>query len=446
MSSRSKILLFGIDPKTPPAVYGEILVPGATRTLVLYTHYDGVPVTPANWKSTGPFQPVIYDGPFEQGAKKVSEKSFVGCISPEWRVYGRASSDNKAGVISVLHALDALSVAKEPLTSNVKLFFDSEEESGSIHLGEMIDRKPELFKTADAWIVFDGPAHHTGKRMLVYGFRGGVTVNLTVYGPKKALHSGLYGNWAPNPALMLATLLASMKDERNHVLIDDFYAGMKPLGKLERPALAALPKDDQEQMERLGFARSETPGMTWDESLTLPSLNIRGMKSAEVGAEATHVIPADAFATFDLRVVKGIERRAQVERFIRHVQKQGYWVLDRDPTDGERLKYPRIAKITSTRGNNAITTPLDLPLSRQIEYVLESSAPEGLIKMPLLGGSLPLFVVDEKFSTPIYVVPVGNADNHQHAEDENLRLGNLWDGIKSVAAILTMTGKINSER
>src|SRR4030095_14196507 len=203
-------LLEAQTPNTPPAVFAEWKTPGATRTLILYAHYDGQPTDPKQWSLGLPWQPVfVYTGR-EPGGQTLAKPTGTDLINPEWRIYARSASDDKAGVMTILTAFEALKAKGIALTSNIKFFFEGEEEAGSPHLGEIIRAHKELLE-ADAWIICDGPVHQSGKKQAVFGVRGDQNVDITVYGAKRPLHSGHYGNWSPNPASELARLLASMK-------------------------------------------------------------------------------------------------------------------------------------------------------------------------------------------------------------------------------------------
>ncbi|HEX3227427.1 MAG TPA: M20/M25/M40 family metallo-hydrolase, partial [Pyrinomonadaceae bacterium] len=225
-------LLEAKSKDTPPAVYGEWKVAGATRSIILYAHYDGQPVDPKQWTASPPFQPTWRSAAMESGGLIVSLPA-TGEINSEWRIYARGASDDKAGVMGILTAFDALRVQKLSPTVNLKFLFEGEEEAGSVHLGEIIDLNKELLQS-DAWIICDGPVHQSGRKQVVFGVRGDQNVDVTVYGAKRPLHSGHYGNWAPNPAMTLARLLASMKDESGRVTIAGWYDGVEALGDAER--------------------------------------------------------------------------------------------------------------------------------------------------------------------------------------------------------------------
>src|SRR5580658_6019879 len=346
----------------PPVVFGEIVTPGATRTLVFYAHYDGQPLDPKEW-DTPPWQPVLRDGPLNRDSRVVPLPA-NGPINPEWRIYARSASDDKAPVIAIATALDALQAARIPLRSNIKLVFEGEEEAGSPHLANIIEKYKALLGS-DVWLICDGPVHQSRRQQIVFGARGIATVDITLYGPNHELHSGHYGNWAPNPALALARLLASMKDDDGRVLIDHFYDGIQPLTEIERRAIAEAPDVDQDLMRELWLGRTEGGGKKLVELLNQPSLNIRGMSSARTGPGASNVIPASATATIDMRLVKGIDHRAAEQRLIEHIRKQGYFIVDTEPDAKTRISHPKLALVkVESGGYNASRTSMDLPISQ----------------------------------------------------------------------------------
>ena len=431
-------LLEAATAGVPPAVYGEWPAPGAKSTIVFYAHYDGQPTDPKKWTGTLPWVPVLRSAPFERGGTVLPMPAEGASVNPEWRLYARSASDDKAGVMSILTAFDALRAKNIQPTVNLKFFFEGEEEAGSPHIVEIMSRNRELL-ASDAWVICDGPVHQSGRKQVVFGVRGDTNVEVTVYGPVRPLHSGHYGNWAPNPAMTLARLLASMKDERGRVTIKGWYEDVEPLGEAERRALSEAPAYDEELKRELGINRPEGAGKSLLELINEPSLNVNGLSSAETGALSRNVIPVAAVAALDLRLVKGNDSRRQVARLVAHIRAQGFYVTDREPTDEERLSHPLLAKVTvSPGGYNAERTPLDSPVSRAVVEAVQTTSEQPVVRMPTLGGSLPLVLIRETLGAPTITVPVANYDNNQHAENENLRLQNLWDGIETYAALMTM--------
>ncbi len=441
MMQRRKLqprLLETPDPAVPPVVYGEWNTPGATRTLMFYAHYDGQPTDPGKWDGSLPWQPVLRTAALEAGGKLLPNPRPNEAINPEWRLYGRSAADDKAGVMAILTALDALLAAGVKPTANLKFFFEGEEEAGSPHLAEILRSNKALLQ-ADAWIICDGPVHQSGSKQVVFGVRGDTNVDVTVYGAKRPLHSGHYGNWVPNPAMTLAKLLATMKDNSGRVTIAGWYDDVEPLGETERRAIAEAPQYDRTLLTQLGLARAEGSGKTLLELINEPSLNINGISSGDVGALARNIIPTTASAVLDLRLVKNVDHRRQVQRLIDHIRKQGFYVTERDPTEEERQAHPLIARVNHRAGGyNAERTRMDLPISLAVVAAVQSTSEMPIVRLPTAGGSLPLSIITDNLTTVTMTVPIANYDNNQHAENENLRLQNLWDGIETMAAIMTM--------
>src|SRR5262245_36602553 len=377
-------LLEARSKDTPPAVYGEWKVAGATRSVILYAHYDGQPVDPRQWTASPPFQPTWRTAAKESGGQ-IASRPATGGLNSEWRLYARGASDDKAGVMGILAAFDALKAQNQKPSVNLKFLFEGEEEAGSVHLGEIIDLNKELLQS-DAWIICDGPVHQSGRKQVVFGVRGDQNVDITVYGAKRPLHSGHYGNWAPNPAMTLARLLATMKDANGRVSIAGWYDGVEPLGEAEKNAIAEAPAYDDEIRAQLGLAKTEGNGKLLMELINEPSLNINGMSSGDVGALARNVIPTTASAVLDLRLVKGNDHKQQVARLIDHIRKQGFYVIDRDPTDAERKQYALIAKVTARAGGyNAERTRMDHPISVAVVEAVQTTSKDPIVKLPTSG-------------------------------------------------------------
>jgi acetylornithine deacetylase/succinyl-diaminopimelate desuccinylase-like protein len=426
-------LLESEDGQAPPLVYGEWLVPGARRTLILYAHYDGQPVTPSDWTVTPPFEPRLFAGAAQAGQQPVAPPADNAAIRDDMRIYARSASDDKAGVMAILAAVDALRAGNRRPAFNLKIVFEGEEEAGSPNLAALLRRHRETL-ASDGWVIIDGPAHQSGPPQLSLGVRGDVNMEVTVYGPVRPLHSGHYGNWAPNPALMLAELLASMKNETGRVTIAGFYDDVVALSEAERAAITAVPAPDAAMRSELGLGWTEGGGATLTELINLPSLNINGMRSADVGANARNVIPTIATAALDLRLVLGNTPGRQVQRVVDHIRAQGYEVFDRVPTMEERRRFPRVATVTREPGYPAERIRLDHPLARSLAAAMRGRS----VLLPSLGGSLPLYLIRQELGASNVVLGLWNHDNNQHAENENVRIGNLMDGIVSVAGVLTM--------
>jgi acetylornithine deacetylase/succinyl-diaminopimelate desuccinylase-like protein len=406
-------------PGAPPVVYGQITVPGAQHTIVFYAHYDGQPVTPSEWEGGSPFTPVIRE------------------VDGDPRIYARSAGDDKAAIFAQLTALDALRAAKISLRANIRFVWEGEEEAGSPHLEQILDANRELIH-GDVWLVCDGPVDQSGKQTVVFGARGDAHLEVTVYGPHHGLHSGHYGNWAPNPAMILAQLLAGMKDEEGHVLVPHFYDGIAPLTNTEKEALARAPVNDQKLMGSFWLGHVDGSGKHLLELINQPSLNINGLSSGQTGAHATNVIPPTATADLDLRLVVGIDWREQQERVMDYIRSRGYFIVETEPTREILTGHAKVASVVRDRaGYNAARTPMDLPIAQEVIRAVESARRE-VVLLPTMGGSVPLGAMERAAQTHTITVPIANYDDNQHAANENLRLQNLWDGVETMAALLEM--------
>jgi len=421
-----------------PVVFGKLISPDAEHTVIFYAHYDGQPVDPAAWTDGKPFEPVLRDAAIEAGGKRIpypdNSAQHRAVYNDDWRIYARSSSDDKSPIVALLAALDALRAKRIPLAINLKVIFEGEEEAGSTNLQRTLELHKNLLG-ADLLITADGPVHQSGRPLVFFGNRGDVGMDVTVYGPVHALHSGHYGNWAPNPAMELARLLASMKDADGRVLIDGFYDDVAPLGDAEKKALAEMPDNDAELERALGIAKPEGGGKKLVELIMEPSLNVRGLRSAYVGEQAQNVVPEKARASLEARLVKGEDPGKKFNQIKAFIEKLGFYVIDREPTIEERHAHARIAKVIYEGGYRAARTPMDLPMSKAIVNVVKGAAGNGTVIMPSSGGSVPMYIFED-LGLKYVGVPIVNYDNHQHSSDENLRLGHFWRGMEIYGAIL----------
>jgi acetylornithine deacetylase/succinyl-diaminopimelate desuccinylase-like protein len=421
-----------------PVVYGKLTAPDATRTVIFYAHYDGQPVDPSAWIDGKPFEPVLRSAAIEAGGKVIpfpeNSSKHPAVYNDDWRIYARSSSDDKSPIVALLAALDALRAKKIPLNVNLKVIFEGEEEAGSTNLARTLDLHKNLLG-ADLLITADGPVHQSGRPLVFFGNRGEIDMDMTVYGPVRALHSGHYGNWAPNPAMELSRLLASMEDANGRVLIDSYYDDIVPLGDVEQHALAEMPNYDAELEHELGIAKPDGGGKKLAELLQLPSLNIRGLRSAYVGEHSQNVVPDQAEASIDARLVKGEDPKEKFEQIAAFIQKQGYYVVDHEPTMEERRTHALVAKVIYHGGYRASRTPMDLPASKALVQLVQGATGGDTVVAPTLGGSVPMYIFED-LGLPWIGVPIVNYDNHQHSSDENVRLGHLWRGMEIYGAIL----------
>jgi acetylornithine deacetylase/succinyl-diaminopimelate desuccinylase-like protein len=414
---------------SPPVVYGLFKSPKAKRTVVFYAHYDGQPVTPAQW-SSDPFVPVIRDG---MAGAPVDWKTAKPPFNPEWRLFGRGAADDKSSITAFLAAFDALKALHRTPSVNIKVVWEGEEERGSAHLDAILKNHAEL--AADLWLIGDGPVHQSRTATLYFGARGSLGLEATIYGPLRALHDGHYGNWVPNPAMMAAELIAQMRDSNGRILIPGFSDDVRPLTAAEQAAIARLPPMEASLKQEFGIGRSEGgEGLT--ASTMRPALNIRGLRSGQVGAEAANAIPVDAAVSIDFRLVPGQTPqrvRAKLEAFLKA---KGWTVVSEAPDAAARQASPRIIRLAWGDGYPALRSDMTSAAAKGVIAAAEKGAGGPVTLLPMMGASVPIYLFDDIFKVPVIGLPITNHDNNQHAANENLRLRNLWDGIDVYAAMM----------
>jgi acetylornithine deacetylase/succinyl-diaminopimelate desuccinylase-like protein len=265
-------------------------------------------------------------------------------------------------------------------------------------------------------------------------------MELTAFGASRPLHSGHYGNYAPDPGMELSALLASMKDAQGNVVIDHYYESVEPISEFERAQLNKVPNIEPVLKEDLGIAFTEGGGQTLNERLLLPSLTIVGLYSGNVGALARNVIPNTAVATLSLRLVKGNDPEKMLDLVESHIQKEGWHIVYADPDHETRMKYPKIIKVEREKyGFPAAKIPMDDPAILPVIQAVKSFTGDKLVLLPSEGGSNGIFtLIFDNLKKPGISVNIVNHDNNQHAEDENVRLGNLWYGVDLMSVLLTM--------
>lgn len=424
---------------SPPVIFGELKAPGATRTLIMYAHYDGQPVDPARWRS-GPWEAEVRDPALGLKGKRIQWMMPGTHLNGEWRLYGRSSSDDKAPIVAFLNAIDALQAASIPRSVNLKFFLEGEEEVGSPHLADTLKRFAHILD-ADLWVVCDGPIHQSRRMQLFFGARGIIDLEMTFYGSTRPLHSGHYGNWAPNPIAMMVSLVSGMRGPDGDILIPGFSDQVRELTGRERLALEKIPDFRETLMKDLGLAWTEGGGEPLEQLLMRPAMNLRGTMAGGVEEMARNAIPAEARVSIDFRLVPDQTPefvRARVEEYFRA---HSFHIVFEPPDQKTRSLHPRIVKLQWGHGYPPSRASMDLPVSRRLVRILEEQTGGPIIQLPTLGGSGPTYLFSEILDTPAIGIPIVNHDNNQHAADENLRLQNLWDGIEIYASLLARLGE-----
>ena len=422
-----------IETKTVPLLLAERKHPKAKKTVLIYLQIDGQPVDSTRWFQETPYTPTLKKPGKYVGWEALPWDSIVE-YQDDWRVFARSASDAKGPVAMFLAALDATGELRIDPNYNVKVIMDFEEELGSPQLPKAVTENTHLLK-ADMLIIFDGPRHISNRPTLTFGARGIATLQLTTYGPVVPQHSGHFGNYAPNPALRLSKLLASMKDDDGRVTISGFYDGISITPETEK-ILKSVPDNEELINYRLQIAEADKVGSYYQAAIQYPSLNIRGMQSGWIDEKVRTIVPSWARAEIDVRLVLESDPNRLIGLIKDHIVDQGYYLLDRVPTKGERLKYPKIVTLTHEVSYQSFRTDFNSEVGLWLTRALNNAFGEEPIRIRMSGGSIPISPFVTTLNIPAVTVPTVNRDNNQHSPNENLRLGNYREGIKTMIAIL----------
>jgi acetylornithine deacetylase/succinyl-diaminopimelate desuccinylase-like protein len=418
-----------------PLLLAHRRVSAPVATVLVYLQADGQPVDPGAWAQDDPYRAVLRAPDGSGGFSDIPWSRIESEIGEDWRIFARSASDSKGPNIQFLMALDLLEEAGLELDYDLKVIIDFEEELGSPNLPDAVERYRERL-AADMLVIFDGPPHYSGAPSLKFGARGIATFTLTTYGPRVPQHSGHYGNYAPNPGMRLAQLLASMKDQAGRVVIPGFYDGIE-LDAETRRILGAVPDDEAEVQDRLGIAEPDHVGTSLQEAVQYPSLNVRGLASAWVGDEVRTIVPSNAVAEVDVRLVRETEGERLLALIRDHVEGQGFHVVSgRDPTDDERRMHPRLARFDGRVSYAAFRTDFDSPPGQWLDAGMRRLFQREPVKIRTSGGSIPISPFVATLGVPAVSVPTVNPDNNQHSPDENIRVGSFLEGIAIAVAVL----------
>jgi len=403
-------------------------------TLLIYMHFDGQSIDPSKWNQQDPYKVVLKERNGDQW-KDLDWNMLSKEINPEWRLYGRSTSDDKGPIVMLLNAIDMVSADGKEIPFHVKVILDGEEEKSSKPLPQAVKDNRDLLE-ADILMINDGPVHPSNKPTLVYGCRGITSMSVTTFGPLTPQHSGHFGNYAPNPGFRLFHLLGSMKDENGKVLINGYYDGIE-LDEMTQEVLKSVPDDIASLHERLAIHTPEAVGSFYQESLQYPSLNIRGIESGWVGEKARTIVPEKATAEIDLRLVVETDG-ARLKSLVKdHIESKGYFIVDRLPTQEERMTYPLIAMVKEGSVTDAFRTDLNNTYGQWMEKVLENTFDEKVVKIRTMGGTVPIAPFINTLDIPAIILPLVNPDNNQHSPNENLRLGQINYGLQVFYSLLS---------
>ncbi len=417
-----------LKTETLPILLTEKIYHPDDPTVLFYFHIDGQPVNPAAWDQEDPFVPVLKRQDAKGNWQAIDWSQLDGNIDDDWRIFGRAAADDKAPIMMFITALEILQKQQKTPNFNIKVIFDPEEEYNSTALLSTLETY-KLQYASDFFIVMDGPAHDSNEPTLTFGCRGIATCSITTYGARLPQHSGHYGNYAPNPVFGLANLLSSMKNEDGRVLINNYYDGIT-ISEEAAELLNSVPFDLTEFNKNLGIASAEKVGATYQEALQYPSLNVRQLGTSWEGEGLKTVVPEYATADIDVRLVPETDGADQLEKIRQHIIAQGYYVIDRDPTDEERLEHTKIATFIASPKVNAFRTDPEAAFGKTIRANLTETFGEAPISIRLMGGTVPIVPLINALDVPTIIVPMVNMDNNQHNPNENIRIGNMRQGIK----------------
>jgi acetylornithine deacetylase/succinyl-diaminopimelate desuccinylase-like protein len=417
-------------------LFAERRVANPAATVLVYLQADGQPVDLSAWQQESPYRAELKQDDGTGTFRAISWSRLQDGLDHDWRIYARSAADSKGPNIQFLLALDLMAQAGAEPDYNLKVIIDTMEEMGSPVLPAAIEQYSEKL-SADMLIIFDGPPHYSGRPSLKFGARGFAGFTLTTYGPRVPQHSGHYGNYAPNPGIRLAQILASMKDERGRVTIPGFYDGIEIDDATQR-ILDAVPDDEVEIMRRLGIAATDDVAGSLQEAVQWPSLNVRGLESGWVGEEARTIVPATAVAEVDVRLVPETDGWRLLEMIRDHIESLGYHVFEnRDPTEDERQTYDRLARFDARVDYAAFRTAFDSEPGRWLSAGFVNLFGEEPVKIRTSGGSIPISPFVSTLGIPAVTVPTVNPDNNQHSPNENIRLGSFLEGIAIAAAVLS---------
>ena len=413
-----------------PAVFGERRVPGATRTVLLYCHYDTKPIPLAGWLQPDPIEPVFRRGLAEDGAPPTPFAEIADEALGDFRLYARGASDDKGPIWSHLHAIELMDALGLTSGVNVKLIFDGEEEIGSPFFGGLCEMHRELL-AADVVIITDGPKHASGRPTISGGARGVGSITLELEAARRDLHSGNFA--VPNPAWKLNGLLASMATPDGLPLIEGFEEDVAAPTVAEKAMMAAIPLDLPAMEKELGVKLAAD---YLDRIMFHPTLTIRGLHSGFLGKEANTIIPHKATVLLECRMVKNQRWTKVVARVLDHIRGQGFTVLEGDAPLPDELR-GKAVRVIAKSGYDPAKTSLELPVSRRIiETVERAHGGARAVLMPTLGGSVPIYAFTDILKRPTLIVPYANANNRQHSPNEHLRLDHLFQGVRTTAQLL----------
>ena len=389
-----------IDTPGNPVVYGDWLEAAGAPTILFYGHYDVQPVDPLELWESPPFEATIRDG----------------------EIYARGSADDKGQVFMHFKAVEAHLKQNGRLPVNIKFILEGEEEVGSVNLDEFVrGHKNEL--AADVVVISDSGMFARGVPSICYGLRGLVYFQLDLRGSSTDLHSGSFGGAVANPAMVLAQVLAQMKDRGGRIKIPGFYDDVVPLQEEERNAWATLPYNEKKYKKDFGIPKlfGESDYTTLERTWARPTFEVNGLLSGFTGEGAKTVLPALAMAKVSMRLVPNQTPDTIARLFEEYVKKVTPKTVE--------------LKVTRMHGGKPWMTAYDNPFVQAAARAIE----KGFGQKPVFtreGGSIPVVsTFQEELGLPSVLFGVGLPDENAHAPNEKLDVGNFHGGIIASAIL-----------
>jgi acetylornithine deacetylase/succinyl-diaminopimelate desuccinylase-like protein len=400
-----------IETPGNPVVYGEWLNAPGKPTILYYGHYDVQPVDPVNLWTTPPFEATVRDG----------------------EIYARGAADDKGQVFMHIKAVEAFIKKAGSLPLNIKFFIEGEEEVGSVHLDEFVrTHKQQL--AADVVVISDSPMFDRGIPSICYGLRGLAYFQIDLRGTKSDLHSGSFGGAVANPAMVLAQILAQMKDRSGRVRIPGFYDDVRELSEAERAEWKKLPFNETKYRKELGAPKlfGESGYSTLERVWARPTFEVNGLLSGFTGDGAKTVLPAVAMAKVSMRLVPDQHPDKIADLFEAYLKKVAPKTVD--------------VKLTRMHGGKPWMTEFDNKYVRAAGRAIE----QGFGKPPVFnreGGSIPVVsTFQQELGLPSVLFGIGLPDENAHAPDEKLDLGNFHNGIIASAYLYQEIASLDADR
>jgi acetylornithine deacetylase/succinyl-diaminopimelate desuccinylase-like protein len=391
-----------IETPGHPMLFGQLGNDPSRPTILLYGHYDVQPPEPLEEWLSPPFEPTIRDG----------------------RIYARGVADNKGQHFAQLLAIESLVAVTGGVPCNVKILLEGEEEVGSPNIAGVVRQHADKLR-ADLVVTADGPMHPSGHGTILYGVRGVASFELRARTAKRDAHSGNFGGVMPNALWSLVHLLATMKAPDGRITIDGLADAVLPPTAMERAAIDRLPLDQAAVMAEMEMTALDAPADRgyFERLMFHPTLTINGLHGGYGGEGSKTVLPAEAVAKCDIRLVEAMEPDAVFAAVEAHVARHA-----------PEVQVVRQGAMAPSK------TPMETPVAGVLRQAVLEARGAPVLEIPSMGGSLPDYVFTKILGVPAFVVPYGNADEANHAPNENLTIDCFMGGIRTGAAILAGLG------